>query len=107
MREHLRATFLLVRADRRGILAILGSALHRLLPRGPLADFIEPALYVREFFDLELTSLPRRRPRIANHVRDGVLAGREVTLLVQAEVHDPEDAMHLVVEAQQRVREVA
>src|ERR1019366_10469571 len=84
----------------------------RMLPfltfyRQPLADLIKPPLDVRKLAEVDIAPLPGCRPRIANHICDGVLAGGEVALLMQAQIHHSVDAMDFVVEAQQGVSLIA
>src|SRR5215472_17226578 len=98
---------LLLGADRLRVLAELRPHRHRLFDRRALADLGEPAFDIRELVDVDLAARPARCPRIADHVGDRVLAGGKIPLVEQTEVHDPVDAMGLIVEAAQRIGEVA
>src|SRR5258708_40092354 len=68
MVEQLRATRLFFGCDRRRILSQLFSDRDPLLNSGPLADRGEPPLQVGEFFQLDTSPLPERRPGIADHI---------------------------------------
>src|SRR5215831_8698145 len=68
-------------ADRCRILAELRPHGHRLLDGWPLGHFFEPALDVREFVDVDLAGRPARRPGVADHVGNRVLAGGQIALV--------------------------
>jgi hypothetical protein len=69
--------------------------------RRALADLREPALDVRELVDVDLAARPARRPGIADHVGNRILAGGEIALVEETEVHHAVDAVGLIVEAAQ------
>src|SRR5215471_11065382 len=104
--HELSPTLPLLGADRSRILAELRPHRHRLLDGRPLADFCEPALDVRELVDIDLAVRPARCPRIADHVGNRVLAGGEIALVEQTEVHDAVDAVCLVVEPAKGIRKI-
>src|SRR5215831_2380736 len=81
------AAGLLLSADRSWILTELRPHGHGFLDGRPLADFFQPSLYIRELVDLDLPGRPARCPRIADHIGNRVLAGREIALVEQTEVH--------------------
>src|ERR1700751_1885863 len=105
--DELAAAGLFFGADRLWVLAELRSHRYCLLDRRALADLCEPAFDIGELVDVDLAARPARRPGIADHVGDRILAGSEIALVEEAEVHDPVDAVGLVVKAAQGVGEIA
>jgi hypothetical protein len=80
MGQHLGAPRLLLGANGRRVFAVLGARRHRLFYRWPFANFIEPSFDIGKFIEVDVATLPERCPWLANHIRDGVLAVRQVAL---------------------------
>jgi hypothetical protein len=107
VRDELSASGLLLGADRTRGLTELRSHRHCLLDSRPLTDFFQPALHVGKLVDLDLPGRPARCPGIADHIGNRVFAGGEIPLVEQTEVHDPVDAVRLIVEAADGVGKIA
>src|SRR5215469_10108543 len=101
------AASLLLGADRSRILPELRPHGHGLFDSRPLADFFQPALYIWELVDFDLPARPARGPGIADHIGNRILAGREIALFEQTEIHHAEDAMRFIIKAALRVGEIA
>src|SRR5206468_10075171 len=107
VRHEFSAAGLLLGADRSRILPELRPHRHRFLDGRTLADFFQPALYIRELVDLDLPGGPARRPGIADHVGNCVGAGGKIMFVEQTEVHDAVNTMCLIAKAAKGVGKIA
>src|SRR5262245_39876389 len=76
--EHLTQALRFLGRERAGVDVQVGSRAHPALQRRTCAQLFEPALEVTELVDVLALVLPPDRPRIRDHVGNGVLVTRQV-----------------------------